>query len=228
MAKREDSSGYCYHWIRANTSLGNKELWYEDAFQTLIKILTSGELKSGQSLNITYGHPCICFTETPINFIHTDRSKYQPFGLEFYKNDIYTLGGKQIINCTQEESHSLPDNLKWRYARHEPLLRDNDHPHGIDFTWEREIRVNSSVIDFYGESSIIGPTYRGNVDFAFNRILVPNHFFLKKLLYNLSEYYKKEFNENSLKKPEDAPLYDEFFYCWIEEYERRIQSLNIL
>lgn len=228
MAKREDSSGYCYHWIRSDISLTGIDLCYNQAFQILVKILTDGALKSGKAQGILYGHPCTCFTETPVVFINSDRSKYQPFGLEFYKNDIYTLGGQHTINCTQEESHSLPPNLKWRYARHEPLLRDNDHPYGIDFSWEREIRVNSDEIVLYGESLITGPTYIGNVDFAFNRILVPSDFFVTRLLEELSSYYKTRFTEYSLEKPETAYWYDSFYFSLMEEYELRIQSLDML
>lgn len=228
MTKRQDSSVYCYHWIKSNTSLGGRDLWYEKAFQILVKILTNGALKSGKAQGILYGHPCICFTETPINFIRTDKSKYQPFGLEFYKSDICKLGGQHTINCTQEESYSLPPDLLWRYARYEPLLRDIEHPYGIDFSWEREIRVNNSEITLHGESPITGPTYIGNVDFAFNYILVPNISFASRLLYELSGFYKKSFAELSKEKPEDAHWYQEFFYSLMDEYELRIQSLDML
>ncbi|HIE0938497.1 TPA: hypothetical protein ACXJPN_001669 [Serratia marcescens] len=217
MAKREDSSGYCYHWVKANMSLRSRNQWYNEAFHTLLNILTSETLKSGRMLNISHGHSCICFTETPIGFIKNDQSKYQPFGLEFVKSDIYKLGGKHVIYCTYDEFLTLPDHLKWRYVRHEPLLRDRERPYGIDFTWEREIRINSGEVILFGESEITFPSCIGNIDFSFTNILVPNEIYVERLMGELSKYYEDTFKEYSLEKPENSHLYDEFFVSLMKE-----------
>ncbi|WP_138919691.1 hypothetical protein [Pantoea agglomerans] len=227
MIKREDSSGFCYHWVKANVQLSTQELRYEEAFQTLLKILTSLELKSGQFLNLLNGHSCICFTETPVTFIISDRSKYQPFGLGFFKSDIHKLGGQPVLNLSQDDYNFLPHHIRWRYARHEPLLRDENHPYGIDFSWEREIRVNSNIISLMGESLITTHSSIDNVDFAFSNVFVPNNRYVAKLLSALHLNWSHKFSEFIKEKPQDAYWYRCFLDSLMDEFEEKTLSLNM-
>jgi hypothetical protein len=58
----------------------------------------------------------------------------------FEKKWIFKKGGRPVIYQSDGEFQELPDRMKWRHARYEP--------HGnppIDFTWEREWRINSEL-----------------------------------------------------------------------------------
>ena len=50
------------------------------------------------------------------------------------KTWVFERGGRPVIYQTEEEYHALPDSLRWRHVRYDPL-------NGIDFTWEREWRI---------------------------------------------------------------------------------------
>jgi hypothetical protein len=54
----------------------------------------------------------------------------------------FERGGRPVIYQTEEEYHNLPESLRWRHVRFDPL-------NGIDFTWEREwrIRIDELVLD---------------------------------------------------------------------------------
>jgi hypothetical protein len=59
------------------------------------------------------------------------------------KKWLYTLGGRPVIYGHSSEYDSLPDSFKWRHMRYEP----NSEP-PIDFTWEREWRINTDILHF--------------------------------------------------------------------------------
>lgn len=225
MSKRKDSSGYLYHWAKANINYGGINEWYESAYTTLVKILSSFELRSGASQGLSNGHSCICFTESPISFITGDNSKYQPFGLEFSKKDIYTLGGAQVFYCSRADYELLPQELKWRWMIHEPLFRDSHRPYGIDFTWEREVRVNSQKVTLLGESPITGASSVRNVDLAFNSIVVPNSHYKNRLLTDME---KRHFADAKI-SARDEREYEwllEFYEGLLEQYELQIITLD--
>jgi len=224
MVKRHDSSGYFYHWTKADISHGNIQAWYESAYRKLLKILSEFELRSGASLGLPNGHNCICFTESPLSYITNDTSKYQPFGLEFSKRNIYILGGAHVIYGSQSDFLLLPEELKWRFMIHEPLLRDDKRIYGIDFTWEREVRVNSDKIDLIGESLITGPSYSGNVDLAFNSIVLPNASYKDRLFHELKITYVQSAQRNA----RDEREYDwliSFYDDVLEQYSYQIKIL---
>ncbi|HEP1896350.1 TPA: hypothetical protein VCC33_002134 [Kluyvera cryocrescens] len=212
MAKRGDSSAFVYHWIKSNrSSHATTEEKYEDAFGTLILILNDLILKSGRSLGHRFGHSCICFTETPVWFMSDDKSKYQPFGFEFYKNFIYKIGGQHVIYCSEESSRRLPSEDLWKWVRHEPLVRTQQAPYGIDFSWEREIRVNRSELEFMGANEFVDGSSPGNVNFAFTRIYVPSPEWKEKLLKELSVMLNTWLNDNYNKV-------DDYEYEWLKEF----------
>ncbi|CVG57909.1 Uncharacterised protein [Serratia marcescens] len=209
MAKRGDNSAFLYHWIKSNiNSNASLEEKYEDAFETLLLILSDYALKSGKSLGHKFGHGCICFTGTPVWFIQEDKSKYQPFGFEFYKNDIYKIGGEHVIYCSEESAKRLSQEDVWKWMRHEPLVRTVQTPYGTDFSWEREVRVNASKINFLGPSEIVEASSPSEVRFAFTHIYVPSILWKQRLLSELRGLLDKK-----LKEDERDPG-----YCYYEEF----------
>ncbi|MEM8239864.1 hypothetical protein Q4R49_19380 [Morganella morganii subsp. sibonii] len=221
MAKREDSSAYLYHWTKSNIAIGNKNQWYEEAYRSLFMILSSFELRSGASQGMLCGHDCICFTGSPLSFIANDTSKYQPFGLEFWKSNIYLLGGAFVIYCTKSDYELLPHELRWRWMNHDPLLRDSRRPYGIDFSWEREVRVNAEKIILLGKSTIIEASSLGNIELAFRSIILPDTNYEERLLYELDKYFAAKAHHDAC----NDRHYDwlcEFFNDVIEEYRNRI------
>jgi len=80
----------------------------------------------------------------------------------FTKKWIFQQGGRPIIYQPDKEFQTLPDEIKWRHVRYEP---DIESP--IDFSWEREWRINSNVLH-------INPAY------AF--VIVPNHQWAQRLI----------------------------------------------
>ncbi len=93
---------------------------------------------------------CICFSETPISKIGIllagDHKlfRYQPYGIMFSKEFIYSRGGRPVIYQSDIEFHSLKEEKKHLHVRYEPH-------NNIDYTWEREWRIKTDYIDFLPE-----------------------------------------------------------------------------
>lgn len=225
MAKRGDSSAFVYHWIKSSRNshpiLNEK---YEDAFNTLILILNDLALKSGKSLGHKHGHSCICFTETPVWFMSDDKSKYQPFGFEFYKNDIYRIGGEHVIYCSEQSARRLPPEDLWKWMRHEPLIRTTQAPYGTDFSWEREVRVNRSELPFTGPNEIVDASTLGNVKFAFTRIYVPSIYWKDRLINELRTILNRWLKEEE--HSEHYRWFEEFYDDMLSEYQFTIDVID--
>ena len=69
-------------------------------------------------------------------------NRYNPFGFLFSKEYIYRLGGRHVIYSPETERNEIPKGMKWRYVRYEP----NKKPRPIDYTWEREWRLNQPFL----------------------------------------------------------------------------------
>ena len=84
----------------------------------------------------------MCFSEAPLEALGGGLvnpnyySKYSPFGIIVRKEWLFEQGGRPVIYQTNEEFENLPDSHKWRHVQYDPL---SDPP--IDFTWEREWRI---------------------------------------------------------------------------------------
>jgi len=69
------------------------------------------------------------------------------------KEWIFKEGGRPVIYQTDEEFNELPETHRWRHVRYDPL---SDPP--IDFTWEREWRINCEELHFDSDvASIVVP-----------------------------------------------------------------------
>jgi len=156
MSKRIDSTRFIYHWIKAEPFERMQENDYETAFEVLLKIIYDGAVKSGEPFKTGY-KSCICFTESPEYFMHSDRSKYQPFGVKYLKDYVFSLGGRTVIYMPSKEKNLLHDELLWRYMLHDPISTSDERPFGVDFTWEREWRLPAEELSILDAYSIIVP-----------------------------------------------------------------------
>src|SRR4030066_1562506 len=129
---RLDISQYLVHWTSGDD---------DEAFQNLFAILLEMKLR-GNNENIKGNHYCICFTEAPENEFHKLRSRYKPFGVQVPKKWLFERGGRPVIYQTDAEYNALPDGLKWRHVRYDPI---GNPP--IDFTWEREWRFHDYELE---------------------------------------------------------------------------------
>ena len=119
------------------------------AYSVLNKILYEESLKG--SSKWTYGENCICFTEAPIvefNSIfalneiassNKEKPRYEPFGIAVSKKWLYEKGGRPVIYDHPSNINLLPAELKYRFVPYDPA-------NGIDYTWEREWRLNADFL----------------------------------------------------------------------------------
>ncbi|MFW6149871.1 MAG: hypothetical protein ACOC6D_08435 [Atribacterota bacterium] len=137
---RKDLSDYLIHFTKDEN--------YELAFKRLKNIIKEKTIL-GTSNKIKGGYNCVCFSEAPITVLKNGLvnpeyySNYSPFGIMIKKEYIFAKAGRPVIYQTDNEFNQLPDNIRWRHVRYEPL---NDLP--IDFTWEREWRIKCSKLRF--------------------------------------------------------------------------------
>lgn len=125
---RIDISEHLVHWTSGED--------YEHAYMNLMQILVDMRI-SGSLEKIKGSHYCICFTEAPEMQFHKEISRYSPFGIQVPKKWLYAKGGRPVIYQSDAEYELLPQEMRWRHVRYEP----NATP-PIDFTWEREWRIN--------------------------------------------------------------------------------------
>ncbi|MHB8276469.1 MAG: hypothetical protein ACYDIA_02290 [Candidatus Humimicrobiaceae bacterium] len=153
---RRDMGNLLFHFTRApegkfivaKTRVGELGM-SASAYSVLNKILYEESLKG--SSKWTYGKNCICFTEAPIiefNSIFTlneiassikERPRYEPFGIAVSKKWLYEKGGRPVIYDHPDNINLLPDDLKYRFVPYDPV-------NGIDYTWEREWRMNADFL----------------------------------------------------------------------------------
>lgn len=140
MANRPDISDSVIHFTKAAT--------YEEALQALLTIVGEGRLAGGTGM-IRGGYRCVCFTEAPLpavasGLVNTDSfSRYSPFGLMFSKHWLYERGGRPVIYQSDAEFHQMSEGSRWRHVRYEPSVVPP-----IDFTWEREWRIQCDELQF--------------------------------------------------------------------------------
>jgi len=117
----------------------------EAAFANISSILRDRAIH-GSTEKIKGEYRCVCFTEAPIAALGrglvnlSEFSKYQPFGVIYEKAFVYSQGGRPVIYQSDEEFNLLPESLRWRHMRYEPIVI----PPAVrptDFTWEREWRA---------------------------------------------------------------------------------------
>lgn len=143
---RADLSDQLIHFTQGPTE--------EAAYQRLATILADGRLRGSDRL-ILNRYRCVCFTEAPLAALtdglvnQWDYGRYAPFGLMFDKRWLYAQGARPVIYQPLAEAHALPSSHQWRHMTYEPTANEP-----VDFTWEREWRLHTDVLDF--DSSCAG------------------------------------------------------------------------
>jgi hypothetical protein len=149
MSNRRDISSKLVHWTKDENKNDEK------AFRRLCKIVKEGRIL-GTTKYIKGAYKCVCFSEAPLinlkdGLINPEAySCYSPFGIMFSKRQIFKLGGRPVIYQTEEEFEDLPEKYRWRHVTYEPNI---DRP--IDFTWEREWRIQCPVLLFSPSCAVI-------------------------------------------------------------------------
>lgn len=146
--KRPDITPNLLHLVRGETA--------ESAFAELHAIIARRQL-SGSDHATPDGSCCIHFAEAPIKQLRdvfrwcTERDAWlQPFGVMLGKDYLYALGGRPVIYQSEDEYEQLPESLRYRHVRYDPLA---DPP--IDNTWEREWRLRANVLQLEPERCCI-------------------------------------------------------------------------
>lgn len=91
----------------------------------------------------------MCFSEAPLAALEhgllssSAYSRYAPFGVMFDKKWIFEHGGRPVIYQPDAEYSTLPESHRWRHVRYEPTTEEP-----IDFTWEREWRIQTDELCF--------------------------------------------------------------------------------
>jgi len=145
-----DISNFLIHFTKGESQ--------EEAFRRLQKIVLERTL-IGTGTLIKGGYHCICFSEAPITSLESGLvnpnyySRYSPFGILVTKAWLYQRGGRPVIYESNEEYYSLPDSTKWRHMVYDPCRNPP-----IDFSWEREWRIQCEYLHFErNEASIVLP-----------------------------------------------------------------------
>ncbi|MBE1277864.1 hypothetical protein [Enterovibrio baiacu] len=129
---RDDMSKLLIHFTK-----GDDE---EDAYKNFKNIISQGMLCSSRE-KIRSGANCVCFTEAPLPALADGLlnpsfySNYSAFGFALTKQHVFELGGRPVIYQPDCEFEQLSNENSWRHVRYEPP--------DIDFTWEREWRVQT-------------------------------------------------------------------------------------
>ena len=154
--ERDDLSNKLIHFTKGEP---------EEAVANIRSILKQSKLIGGSGF-IKGGYRCVCFTESPIGkFPHlfSDENPlkfpYAPFGIMVDKKWLWERGGRPVIYQSDEEYKLLHEQQRWRHKIYDPLG-------GVDFTWEREWRINVDEL-------VLDPSKA--------TVIVPNRFYIEKI-----------------------------------------------
>lgn len=204
MVKRQDSSGYLYHWVKAVPFQRVKEMDYSSAFEVMMQIIDDGCLRAGLTMD-KGGHECICLTESPKKMITNDTSKYQPFGFQFTKRELFALGGRPVIYSPIRDKSLIDPSLHWRFMPFDLDLMSVKNPKGLDFTWEREWRLNEPEL------------YIQDV----RKIYVPNDYYKKQLIDRTNLIVQNSISDYYFGYP------DQGVEQYVDDIHDKIEVLNI-
>ncbi len=151
---RKDISDYLIHFTKDSSEIS--------AIYHLNSMLEHQTIFGGNG-HIRGGHLCVCFSEAPLDAVRNGLvnskyySKYSGYGIMVKKDWLFRLGGRPVIYGPSEELDELPSSWQWRTVKFSPI---SNPP--IDFTWEREWRINTAELLFNSEDvSVIVPDLKG-------------------------------------------------------------------
>ena len=147
---RGDLSNCVVHLTRGAT----REL----AAESFVSILKSRQLR-GSDLDIRGGYECVCFSEAPLSaLVHSlalpaeHGMRYAPFGAMVRKKWLFDMGGRPVIYQTEAEFELLHERQRFRHVRYDPAR-------SCDYTWEREWRVQTGLLELdLREVTFVVPT----------------------------------------------------------------------
>ena len=137
MTMRPDISDKIVHFTSGSSEA--------EAFGNLYNIIMDGRINPS-ARNVRGGHECVCFTEAPLTSMPgglvnpSAYSRYSPFGIIYDKQWAFAQGVRPVIYQPDDEYHLLSPNHQWRHVRYEPHAIPP-----IDFTWEREWRIQGPM-----------------------------------------------------------------------------------
>ena len=118
--QRIDHCGNLIHFTKGKLHSLN----YEEAYETLKKIIRSKTLKGGNGM-ILGSKNCVCFTEAPVRCLTNDGlldakyfRRYTPFGIQITKKNVFELGGRPVIYSLKDEYEQNKNNegINWRFV----------------------------------------------------------------------------------------------------------------
>jgi len=205
MHDRKDYSDSVFHWIKTD-AVGTKSEIEDSAFRVMLQIISDGYLKaSGRD---TYKNiESVCFTESPEEVMAHQSSKYTCFGFAFDKANIFSLGGRHVIYQKKSEASCLPKFLHWRHVTYDPDDVGRTKPYGVDFTWEREWRLNKDSLDISSATKII----------------VPHECFAERIVDYVEQQKRDDgiswlFGASGVREPSDFDAYADVVYDKIEVF----------
>ena len=143
---RPDLSTKLVHLVKGDTM--------EAAFDVLSKILDDRKFKGGRGM-IRGGHTCVCFTESPLAQLvlslssrDVQKFKYRALGLMVDKTWAFGHGARPAIYGPAADYDALPQKFKHRFVRYE---LGGTPETNVDFTWEREWRLEAEELAFTPE-----------------------------------------------------------------------------
>jgi hypothetical protein len=127
---RIDITDKLCHWVKAKNQ--------DEAFDILRNIMHQRKIIGSKGF-VKGKFDCVCFTESPYTEFHKQNHRYEKYGVMVSKELVFKNGGRPVIYQTEHEFNFLPEELKWRHVTFNPPK--------IDFTWEREWRINASEME---------------------------------------------------------------------------------
>lgn len=141
---RRDLGTLLFHFTRSSAT--------QSASQVLWQILGSRKLKGGSDWSSS-GQPCISFTEAPIQEfaalftaarladIDTSGFRYEPYGVAVTREWLFAQGGRPVIyDHPDEEQQCAAPGQEYRFVPFDPSAN-------VDFTWEREWRIQTECLE---------------------------------------------------------------------------------
>ena len=129
IGSREDISDYLFHFTKGTSAI--------DSLDSIIQ---------NRAIRDINGSGVICFTEVPILMVNKmfelfefySEPMYARNGIGIRKEYLYNLGARPVIYGTDEEKCLLHDDIKWRFEKYIPNIRD--------FSWLREWRIKACKV----------------------------------------------------------------------------------
>ena len=137
---RKDLSTWLWHFVRRDVNQA----------ETVRAILDGKRLKAMQADHVSKAW-VLCFTEAPLSeCVRQDRvladsayTLFSLFGVGFRRRWLWAKGALPVIYQPNTRLDELPEKQKWRHVEF-----DLSKPNPVDFTWQREWRLNKVELEF--------------------------------------------------------------------------------